>query len=193
MVMMMVVVVMAGCRGSTDRGSDSKWGQRGSRLYGGVIMRLRIKTGDSGAGGDFDGVGRILPSSVIVGGGVAMLKSGTRGSAFVANAVGGGRAVLRRVKGLVPSGMFGLYPFAAALNDLYVVVEYSRNDGDHVCLHYPRSDIFRSTDANVNHTLEGQVPLPHLHHIFLSPTLLQDANQPLHPAINGQDIANAGR
>ena len=192
MVMVVVVMMMASCRGSTDRGRDSKWGKCGSRLYGGDIMRLRIKTDDSGAGGNFDGLRRILALSVIVGGGVAMLKSGTRGSGLVASAVGGGRAVLRRVKSLMPSGMFGLHPLAAAFDDLYVVVEYGRNDGDHIRLDYPRSDIFRSTDADVNHALEGQVPLPHLHHIFLSPTLLQNANEPLHPAIDGQDITNAG-
>lgn len=133
-------------------------------------MRLLIKAGNSE--GDLDGLRRILPSSIIMGGAVAMLKGGTRSSAFVAAAVRGGRPVLRRVKGLMLSGMFGLHPFAAAFDHLYVIVKYSRNNWDHVCLHHPRSDILRSTNANVDHTLEGQVPLPHLHHIFLSPTLL---------------------
>ena len=86
-------------------------------------------------------------------------------------------------------GFLGLLP--APVHDLDVVVEDGRDDGNQVSLDDSGADVLRSSDADIDDTLEGQVPFPHVHHI-LTPPLLQNAHQPLDAAIDRQDIPYAG-
>jgi hypothetical protein len=86
-------------------------------------------------------------------------------------------------------GLLGLLP--APVHDLDVVVEDGRDDGNQVSLDDSGADVLRSSDADIDDTLEGQVPFPHVHHI-LTPPLLQNAHQPLDAAIDRQDIPYAG-
>lgn len=81
---------------------------------------------------------------------------------------------------------------ATFIDDLDVVVEDGGNDRDHVGLDHPRPDAFGASDAYVDDALEGQVPLPHVHHV-LAPALLEDADKPLDASIDSEDVANAGR
>jgi hypothetical protein len=82
--------------------------------------------------------------------------------------------------------------FTALVDGLDVIVEDGSDDGDHIGLDNAGADVFRSSDADIDDTLEGKVPLPHSHHI-LTATLLQDADQTLDAAIDSEDIADASR
>ena len=64
--------------------------------------------------------------------------------------------------------------FTTLLDDFDVIVQNRGNDGDHVGLHDPGPDIFGPANADIHHTLEGEIPLPHAHHILTS-TLLKNA------------------
>jgi hypothetical protein len=86
-------------------------------------------------------------------------------------------------------GLLRLLP--APIHDLDVVVEDSSDDWNQVGLDDSGADVLRSSDADIDDTLEGQVPFPHVHHI-LAPPLLQNAHQSLDPAIDRQDIPYAG-
>lgn len=91
---------------------------------------------------------------------------------------------------LLQSLGFGLLRLlATSINHLDVVVENGRNHRYEVRLDYPSADSLRAADANIDHALEGEVPLPHIHHI-LAPPLLQDAYQSLDAAIDGKNITN---
>lgn len=92
-------------------------------------------------------------------------------------------------KGTLSSAL-DLCLFPALVDDLEVVVEYGRNDGNHVSLDDAGPYSLRSPDADVDNTLESQVPLPHLHHVF-APALLEDAYEALDAAIDGEDVAYA--
>lgn len=81
--------------------------------------------------------------------------------------------------------------FTALFNDLDVVVEDSGNDGDHVGFDDACPDGLGAPDADVDDALEGQVPFPHVHHIFAA-TLLEDADEALDAAIDGEDVPDAG-
>jgi hypothetical protein len=70
---------------------------------------------------------------------------------------------------------------------LKVVVQDGRNYRYHVRLDNSSSYSFRSSHSNVDYALEGQVPFPHLHHVF-TPALLEDAYQPLDAAIDGEYV-----
>ena len=73
---------------------------------------------------------------------------------------------------LLQSLGFGLLRLlTTSIDHLYVVVENGRNHWYEVRLDYPSADSLRATDANIDHALEGEVPLPHIHHI-LAPSLL---------------------
>lgn len=87
-------------------------------------------------------------------------------------------------------GFLGLCPYV--FNDFDVVVEDCGNHGDHISLHHPSPNSFCAPNAYVDDTLESQIPLPHVHHVFAA-TLLQDADQPFDAAIDGQDVADASR
>jgi hypothetical protein len=78
----------------------------------------------------------------------------------------------------------------ALVDDLEVVVEDRRDDGNHVSLDDASPDGFRTPDADVDDALESQVPLPHLHHV-LAPALLENAYEALDAAIDSEDVANA--
>ena len=80
---------------------------------------------------------------------------------------------------------------AALLDDPDVIVQDGGDDGHHVGLDNPSADGLGASYADVNDALEGQVPLPHIHHV-LAAALLEEADQPLDAAIDGKDIPNAG-
>lgn len=61
--------------------------------------------------------------------------------------------------------------FTTLLNDFDIVVEYGCNDRNHIGFNYPSSYIFSPANSYIHHALEGEVPFPHVHHIF-APTLL---------------------
>lgn len=86
-------------------------------------------------------------------------------------------------------GLFSL--FAAFIDNLDVVIENCRDDGNHISLDHASADIFSSSNANVDNTLEGQIPFPHTHHI-LAPTLLENAYETLDASVNGENITDAG-
>ena len=82
--------------------------------------------------------------------------------------------------------------FATLLDYFDVVVEDSSDDGHHVSLDDTRPDVLGAPYADVEDALEGQVPLPHVHHV-LAAALLEDAYQAFDATIDGQDVAYAGR
>lgn len=86
-------------------------------------------------------------------------------------------------------GLFGL--FTTLLNHFDVVIENCGDDGHHVGLNDSRPDTFGATDPDIDDTLESQIPLPHIHHVFAA-ALLQDAHQSLDAAINREDVSDAG-
>jgi len=79
----------------------------------------------------------------------------------------------------------------ALFDGLYVVVEQSSNDGDHVCFNDSCAHILRASDADVDDALKGKVPLPHVHGVLAS-ALFQYADQAFDTAIDGEDVAYAG-
>ena len=83
-------------------------------------------------------------------------------------------------------------PLSAFLDDLEVVVQDRRNNRHHVRFHYSCTNGLRAAYANIDYTLERQIPLPHLHHVF-TPTLLENAYQPLDTAIDGEYISYSTR
>ena len=85
---------------------------------------------------------------------------------------------------------FGARP--ALVDDLDVVVEDGSDDGHHVGLDDAGPDILRPSHADVEDALEGQVPLPHVHHV-LAPAFLEYAYQTLNAAIDGENVPYAGR
>lgn len=87
-------------------------------------------------------------------------------------------------------GLFSL--FAALVDDFDVIVEDGCDDRDHIGLDHARADVLRASDADVDNALEGQVPLPHAHHV-LAPALFEDAYQALDAAVDGEDVTDAGR
>lgn len=93
------------------------------------------------------------------------------------------RAVVQALllQGLLCLGLLCL--LATPVDHLDVVVEDSCNDWHEVCFDDSGTNILRATDADIDHTLEGEVPLPHVHHV-LAPPLLQDTYQPLNAAID---------
>lgn len=93
------------------------------------------------------------------------------------------------VRDLLLLGLLGL--LTTFLNHFNVIVEDGSNDGDHVGLNNTRANVFGAANSDVDDALEGEVPFPHVHHIF-APALLQDADQPLDAAIYSQDISYAG-
>jgi hypothetical protein len=80
---------------------------------------------------------------------------------------------------------------STSIHHLYVIVEYRSDNWDHIGLHHSCADILRASDPNIDHTLECQIPFPHIHHI-LTPSCLQQAYQSLDAAIDGQDISYPG-
>lgn len=101
--------------------------------------------------------------------------------------IAGARAVVQPLL-LQRLGLGLLRLLSAPVHDLDVVVEDGSNNRDQISLNDPGADVLRATDANVDHALESEVPLPHIHHI-LAPPLLQNAHQPLDAAIDSQDIS----
>jgi hypothetical protein len=79
--------------------------------------------------------------------------------------------------------------FAALFDDFDVVVEDGSNDRDHVSLHNACAHVFRATNADVDDTLEREIPLPHAHHI-LAPTLFENADKAFDASIDSEDVAN---
>jgi hypothetical protein len=86
------------------------------------------------------------------------------------------------VGNLLLLGFLGL--LSTLFDHLDVIVENSSNDRDHISLDNPRPYILGTANSYVNDALEGQVPLPHVHHV-LAPALLQNADQSLYSAIDG--------
>jgi hypothetical protein len=87
-------------------------------------------------------------------------------------------------------GLLGL--FTTFLGNLDVVVEYCGNDGNHVGLDDSRPHWLGASNPYVDDALEGQVPFPHIHHVFTT-ALLQNADQPLDSAINCENFSDACR
>jgi len=85
-----------------------------------------------------------------------------------------------------------LGPRPVLVDNLDVVVEDGGDDGDHVGLDDTGPDVLGAPYTNVKDALEGEVPLPHVHHV-LAPALLEDAYQTLDAAIDGEDVPDAGR
>lgn len=79
---------------------------------------------------------------------------------------------------------------SAPIYDLYVVIENCSDNRDHVSLHHPRPDRLRASDADIDNTLECEIPFPHIHHVFAS-ACLEEADQSLDTAIDGKDISDA--
>lgn len=80
--------------------------------------------------------------------------------------------------------LFGFFGFLAALLDNFnIIVEYSRDDRDHISLDHPSPYVLSPTNSYVNNTLESEIPFPHVHHILASP-LFQNAYQPLDATID---------
>jgi hypothetical protein len=87
-------------------------------------------------------------------------------------------------------GLLGLLP--TSIDDLDVIVQYRRNNGDHVCFDHPCPNILRPSYPNVDNALKCQIPFPHIHHIFASPGL-EEAYQSLDAAVDCEDVSNSCR
>jgi hypothetical protein len=87
-------------------------------------------------------------------------------------------------------GFLGLLP--TLLGNLDVVVEDGGDDGHHVGLDDPGPHSLGASNSYVDDALKGQVPLPHVHHIFAA-TLLEDADQALYAAIDCENVSDACR
>jgi hypothetical protein len=74
--------------------------------------------------------------------------------------------------------------------DLYVVVENSSDNWDHICLYHPSPYRLRATDPDIDNTLERKIPFPHIHHVLAS-ACLEKADQPFDTAIDGKNISDA--
>ena len=72
-----------------------------------------------------------------------------------------------------------------------IIVEDGSNDGYHVSFHNAGPDALGASNSYVDNTLKGEVPFPHVHHVF-APALLEDADEPFNSAIDGQNVSNAG-
>lgn len=79
---------------------------------------------------------------------------------------------------------------SAPIYDLYVVVENCSDNGDHVSLNHPRPNWLRASDADIDNTLEREIPFPHIHHVLAS-ACLEEADQPLDTAIDGKNVSDA--
>jgi len=90
------------------------------------------------------------------------------------------------------SPQLGFCSFPALIDNLDVVVEDGCDDGHHVGFNNPRADVFGPSHADVEDALEGEVPLPHVHHVLAS-ALLEDAYQSLNAAIDREDVPYPGR
>lgn len=86
--------------------------------------------------------------------------------------------------------VLGIGSLPHLIEDLQVVVEDGGNDGHHVGLDDPCPDALRAAHTDVDNTLEGEAPFPHLHQI-LTPALLEDADESFDAAIDGEDIADS--
>lgn len=82
--------------------------------------------------------------------------------------------------------------FTTLVKHLDIIVQDGCDDGHHIRLDDSSSHIFRPTNPDVDHALEGQVPLPHVHHVLATP-LLQYTHQSFYPSIDSQNISDAGR
>lgn len=105
-----------------------------------------------------------------------------------AGVAGSARAMLQTL--LLQSlglGLLGL--LAASVDDLDIVIENGSDDRDEVGLDHAGADVLRASHADVDYALEGQVPLPHVHHV-LAPPLLENTHEALNAAIDGQDVAD---
>lgn len=79
---------------------------------------------------------------------------------------------------------------SAPIYDLYVVVENRSDNWDHVCLYHPSPNRLRASDADIDNTLESEIPFPHIHHVLAS-ACLEEADQSLDAAIDGKNISDA--
>jgi hypothetical protein len=89
---------------------------------------------------------------------------------------------------LRPSGLLCL--FSEFLDDLDVIVKNCRNHRDHIGLDDAGPDSLCAPNAYVDDALKGQIPLPHVHHVFAAP-LLQDTDKLFDAAIDREDVADA--
>lgn len=80
---------------------------------------------------------------------------------------------------------------ATFVDDFDVIVEDSRDHGNHVGFNDTGAHILSAPDTDVDNALESQVPFPHAHHILAAP-LFEDAHQALDAAIDGEDVTDAG-
>jgi hypothetical protein len=184
-VMMVVVSVVHGEGGSLGRGCEGELGSgwrdidcvRGpsTARHRGILVGSR-------------GINRC-------GGRVPPRASQLRIESWAAIAKGGGFVGASvRTRGMVQPlllqglglGLLRLLP--TSVDHLDVVVEDGCNHWHQVGLDDPGADCLRAADTDINHALEGEVPLPHIHHI-LAPALLQNTHQSLDAAIDGQDVA----
>lgn len=86
-------------------------------------------------------------------------------------------------------GLVGLFP--TLLDDFDVVVKDGSDDRDHIGLDDAGAHVFGSPNTDIDDTLEGQVPLPHVHHVFAA-SPFQDADKSLDAAIDGKNIPDPG-
>lgn len=91
----------------------------------------------------------------------------------------------------IPSGVC-LDSLATLVDDPDVIVEYGCNDRNHISLDNPSPYILRAANPNIEHTLKGEIPFPHLHHLLAS-SLLENAYQPFHAAVDGENIPDSSR
>lgn len=87
-------------------------------------------------------------------------------------------------------GLIGL--LATLIDDSDVVVEDGGDDGNHVSLDDSGADVLGASDADVDDTLESEVPFPHAHHV-LATALFEDAYEALDASIDGEDVSDARR
>lgn len=79
--------------------------------------------------------------------------------------------------------------FTTFVDDFDVIIEDSGDDWNHVGFDDPGTNILCTSNANINHALESEIPFPHAHHI-LTATLLEDADKSFDAPIDGEDVTD---
>jgi hypothetical protein len=75
----------------------------------------------------------------------------------------------------------------ALIDNFDIVIEDGSDDRHHVGFDDPCPDVLGTSHTDVKDALEGEVPLPHVHHV-LAPPFFEDAYQPLDAAIDGENV-----
>lgn len=99
---------------------------------------------------------------------------------------------MARIKIMPTFLVLGIRFGTTLVNHPHIIVQDGRNHRHHIRFHNACAYILAAADTDVDDALEGEVPLPAFHHVLGSAAFLQDADQTLDTAIDGEDVSYAG-